>query len=947
MRSRVRSSLRIFTAGIGASILAILPISPLRASSAPSAPPSMEQRPDGIGVRLPAGELRLQVLSDSIVRVEFSRSPAFFDRTSIDRVALPQDTHFTASATKDAFVLTTAKLRAVVDRAAGSVSFTDLSGTPLLSEVPGSRVLESIDVQGEQTDHVQQKWEPQQDESLYGLGQQQLGIVDIKDYDLDLWQHNTRVVVPFLVSSKGYGILWDNTSYTRFGDLRPFADIPAEDLYDANGNPGGLTATDLDGHAPPHQTADIGIHLPLHPDGCDQDPSHCPAAPRESWIGSILAPNTGDYQFRAYSNGGIKVWFDGKLIMDHWRQRWLTDHDQVLVHLEAGHRYPIRIENDPEQQNTLDFQWKTPPPDEDTSLWSQVGDGIDYYFVYGPSIDKVIAGYRLLTGRATMLPDWAFGLWQSRQRYQTQDQSLDVVREFRARQIPFDNIVQDWQYWTLHTWGSHRFDPTRFPDPDAWIRAIHAEHAHLMISVWGKFNPSTDNGKAMLARGYLYMPNLREHILDWLGQPYSFYDAFNPGARKLFWAQIDQDLFSKGIDAWWMDATEPDLMPSPTLDGQRTHMNPTYLGTGSRMLNGYALENSKGVYTGQREAAPNQRVFILTRSGFAGIQRYSTAIWSGDTTSTWTALAKQIDAGLGASISGLPWWTMDTGGYTMQHKFAEEPMTEANREEWRELNARWFELSTFTPILRVHGELRPREMWTLGVGSPAYDAELNFDRLRYALYPYIYSMAGWTVQRSYTMMRPLVMDFPADRTARNLTQEYMFGPAFLVAPIVHYKQREREVYLPSEAAWYDFWTGQPAASDRLTAPAPYDQIPIFVRAGSIVPYAPPMQYVAQKPDDPVTLYIYAGADGKFTLYEDQGTNFNYEKGAFSLIPIRWDDQTATLTIGKRTGAFEGMLDRRTFHVVLVSKDHPAGFSFAPVNNKSVSYSGDPVSLKLE
>jgi alpha-D-xyloside xylohydrolase len=916
----------------------------------PQAAATMEREPDGLAVQLASGELRIQVVSETAVRVAFSPSRDFFRRASILRVPLsPSETPFKISSSPLSFMLTTGKLQVAVNRQTGAVSFADAAGHALLSEVAGSRALEAATVQGEKTFHVQQKWAAQGDESLYGLGQMQLGTVDIKGYDLDLWQHNTNIVVPFLVSSNGYGILWDNTSFTRFGDLRPFAPIPAESLYDADGKQGGLTVEPVDGSEPPRRTADISLHLRLSSDQNDHPETATGSwqLKRQTWVGSVLAPATGDYQFQAYSNGGIRVWFDGKLVMDHWRQNWLTSNDQVRARMEAGHKYAIRIENDPEQQSTLQFLWKTPASAADTSLWSEVGDGEDYTFVYGPSIDQVIAGYRLLTGKATMLPNWAFGLWQSRQRYETADQSLDVVKQFRERKIPFDNIVQDWQYWRPDAWGSHEFDPARFPDPDGWIKAIHAEHAHLMISVWGKFNPNTDNAKEMDAKGYLYRLNLSENLKDWIRQPYTFYDAFNPEARKLFWSQINTRLFAKGIDAWWMDATEPDLLPSPpTLEGQQTHMNPTYLGTGSRMLNGYGLENSKGVYTGQREAAANQRVFILTRSGFAGQQHNSAAIWSGDITSTWTAMAKQIPAGLGASISGLPYWTMDTGGYTMQSRFARNPMTPGDEEEWRELNARWFEFSTFTPILRVHGELRPREMWTLGEGSPAYNAELKFDRLRYALLPYIYSQAGSVTQRDSTMLRPLVMDFPQDRTARELNDEYMFGPALLVAPVTQYKQRERPVYLPTASAWYDYWTGQPVTSGGISAPAPYDRIPVFVRAGSIIPYGPAQQYIAEEASDPITLYVYAGANGQFTLYEDQGTTFDYERGGFSEILLQWNDRARTLTLGKRTGSYDGMLKDRTFQVVLVSKAHPAGFAATTAPSKSVRYTGGELRIKL-
>ena len=921
---------------------------------AAAAAPTIEREPDGMAVHMASGELRIQVLSDTVVRIEFSGSPSFFSRTSIDRVPLPPaSTSFKLGESREDFTLTTAKLRVIVDRETGSVSFFDTARHQLLSEVPGSRTLEPATVQGESTFHIHQKWREQKDESLYGLGQMQLGSVDIKGYDLDLWQHNTNVVVPFLVSSNGYGIFWDNTSFTRFGDLRPFEAIPAVDLYDAGGEPGGLTVTPADGSETPRQTADITLHLRPHRTQPDQ-PEAAPGSghlTRQIWVGSILAPTTGDYQFQAYSNGGIKVWLDGNLAMNHWRQNWLTEHDQIRVHLEAGHKYPIKIENDTEEESTLEFKWKTPAPDADTSLWSHVGDGIDYYFVYGPSMDKVIDGYRMLTGKATMLPNWVFGLWQSRQRYETAEQSLDVVKQFRERKIPFDNIVQDWQYWRPDSWGSHEFDPTRFPDPEGWIKAIHAEHAHVMISVWGKFNPNTENAKEMLAHGYLYMPNVEEHVNDWIGQPYTFYDAFNPGARKLYWSQINSALFSKGIDAWWEDATEPDLTPSPpTLEGQRVHMNPTAMGTASRVMNGYALMNSKGMYEGQRSVAPNQRVFILTRSGFAGIQRYGTATWSGDTTGTWTAMKKQIAAGLGFCISGTPYWTMDIGGYTMESRFSTGNPTPENADEWRELNARWFEFGAFCPLTRLHGELIPREPWAFGGDSaPAYQAIVKFDKIRYRLLPYIYSLAGEITQDSGTMMRPLVMDFQNDAGSRGIADEYMFGPAFLVAPVTTYQARSRSVYLPpTDGDWYDFWTGASVAGGRtFDAPAPYDAMPLFIRAGSIIPNGPDIQYTGEKPADPITLFIYTGANGAFTLYEDDGLTYNYEHGDFARIPITWDNATQTLAIGKREGKFTGMLAKHTFNIVLVNKNKPVGFSFTPTADQTVTYTGSALKVTLK
>lgn len=904
----------------------------------------------GITVQAAGQYIRLEVVSDCIVHVTAAATQsALTSHPSFTIVATPLSTRFKVDSRSGGAVLSTSCLKVRVDAVTGAVSFADTAtGAPILAEA--ARTFTPATVQGEATAHVQQQWQPVADESLLGLGQQQLGIVDLKGYDLDLFQHNTNVVVPFLVSSKGYGVFWDNTSYTRFGDLSSFEPIPAYDLFDAKGSVGGLTFTYPGLPTPPTRTS--ALSFDFHPQPGVRTP------PNMQWEGTFEPHETGDYQFRANSNGGIKVTIDGKVVMNHWRQGWLAADDQVRMPLTAGKHYSIRIETDGENQSRMRLLWKPPVASTGTSLWSEVGDRVDYSFVYGPSLDAVVAGYRQLTGRAVMMPQWIFGLWQSRQRYETAKQSLDVVDEFRARKIPFDTIVQDWQYWKPDSWGSHEFDATRFPDPQGWIDAIHARHAHLMISVWGKFNPNTENAKQMQAAGYLYQPDLDEHLTDWIGYPYTFYDAFSAGARKLFWAQLDKALFSKGVDAWWMDASEPDLLPGEppaTVADQKAHLDKTALGTGARVLNAWSLENAAAIYDGQRRSAPNQRVFTLTRSGYAGQQRYAAATWSGDVTSTWTAFQKQITAGLGISIAGVPYWTTDTAGYTMQSRFQAHP-TVANKpedeEEFRELNARWFEFSTFTPLLRVHGEVRPREIWNLGGESaPVYQAELKFDRIRYRLFPYIYSLAGAVTQQGATIMRPLVMDFPQDVTARTLVDEFMFGPQMLVAPVTHFQERSRTVYLPGKGPWFDLWTGRQAAAPTgagalVQADAPYDSIPVYVRGGSILPLGPDVQYIGEKPAAPLTLHIFAGADGHFTLYEDDGLTFDYEKGGFAQIPLQWTEATQTLTIGARQGRFAGMQTARDFNVLLTTASRPTPFSLTPQPLRTIHYDGTAVTVHL-
>lgn len=938
----MRRTTRAFVVALS---LLLLPAGAARAQETKPAAP--EKVADGVIVPLSDGLLKLEVVSDDVVRVAFAKDRAFFDKKSVAAgVRKASATKWDLATTARDATLSTAKLKARVDLATGSVTFLDAAGKTILAEQKNGRTMTPVDVQGEKTFNVRQQWEPISDESLYGLGLHHQKLVDVKGYDVDLWQHNGTVAIPVLVSSRGYGIFWDNMSYTRFGDLRPWAPLPVEltGSYYAGAHFEKLAGTRAD--------KDVDIYV----EGEVKEPNlkvH-PSLPAEGdwsarWEGEIQAPETGDYLFQTFSNDGVKMWIDEKLVVNHWRQSWLPWIDFARARFQKGKRYKIRLEYTKDQGGiqAIQLRWKTPSPSTATSLWSEVGDGVDYYFLYGPELDRVVAGYRRVTGEATMLPKWAFGLWQSRQRFNTQQESLDVLEGFRSRKVPVDVIVQDWFYWKPDQWGSHEFDPTRFPDPDGWIKAIHEKYnAKLLISVWPKYYRDAKNYDEMQSRGFLFQENLERNQKDWVGYVSTFYDAYNPEARKAYWNQIKTALFDKGIDAWWLDATEPDPLPTPILDRMKQNMNPTAMGTGSRVLNAYPLVHSDGVYQGQRQAAPDKRVPILSRSAFAGQQRYGAATWSGDISSTWTALRQQVPAGIGFSISGLPYWSMDTGGFSVPARFSAATPKPEDVEEWRELNTRWAQFGAFVPLFRMHGETPKREFWEFGgESSPAYQTMVKYDRLRYRLLPYIYSLAGDVVQSSGTMMRPLVMDFQSDERARDIGDQYMFGPAFLVNPVTSYQARTRQVYLP-KADWYDFWTGSTIAGGKtIDAPAPFDTMPLYVRAGSIVPFGPEIQYAMEKQADPMTLVVYTGADGAFTLYEDDGVSYGYERAAFARIPVRWNEKTKTLTIGRRDGSFPGMLAERTFNVVFVSKSKPVGFSFDPKADRTVTYRGDEVVVK--
>jgi alpha-D-xyloside xylohydrolase len=557
---------------------------------------------------------------------------------------------------------------------------------------------------------------------------------------------------------------------------------------------------------------------------------------------------------------------------------------------------------------------------------SEVADVIDYYFLYGPELDKVIAGYRELTGQVPMFGKWAYGFWQCKNRYKSQDEILGVAKKYRDLHIPVDNIVQDWFWWNRK--GEFVFNKN-YPDPKAMVDQLHRLNFHLMISIWPFFEPGSANYDYMDKQGW-FVDKFKFAKPPYHTSAMAVYDATNPEARKYYWDQVSKGLFSLGLDAWWMDTTEPET------EGQEENIllgHKLAAGSGDRYVNAYPLLDTEGVYQGQRSVTDKKRVFILSRSAFAGSQRNGATAWSGDINSDFLSFRRQIPAGLNFVLSGLPYWTTDIGGFV-----SGDPDDPA----YRELFIRWFQYGTFNPILRVHGTRKTdqNELWSYG--PDAQKILVNFDRLRYRLLPYIYSLAWKTTSESYTPMRPLVMDFRKDVRAQNIGDQFMFGPAFLVNPVTEPAATSRNIYLP-KAKWYDFWSGNRVDGGvALDAAAPLDRLPLYVRAGSIVPMGPDEEWSTEKPADPIELRIYRGSDADFNLYEDENDTYDYEKGLYATIPLHWDDSKQALIIGERKGQFPGMLQSRTFRIIFVAENHGVGAGPTENPDKVVVYAGKEI-----
>jgi len=767
---------------------------------------SFNKNTDGISFTLDNGLMKVKICADNMVEVKYTELPVFMDKASLVITNEWKTTpDFTVAETATEVTITTVKLNVVVNKLSNSVKYTDLKGNVILSEDDSqSKSMKEATIAGIDTYICSSKFKSPKDESLYGLGchpEDSLS-VNYKGRNQEMAIKYMTGAIPVLLSTKGYGLLWDNYSASNF--------------YGA------------------------------------------------------------------------------------------------------------------ENANTK-FKYE-----------SESGTMVDYYFIYGPSFDNIIASYRNATGNAPMFPKWSFGLFQSQDRYKSQAEILSVKDKYRNGKIPVDVIVQDWFYWEPNVIGSHVMWPERYPNPKAMVDELHKANIHAMISIWPVFSKGTTPYNQMAHSGGMtdiLWFNVMTEIMD------GYYDAHSAQARDLYWKQAKDSLVGRyGWDAWWVDQCEPDN--GNDLDLRRkSHFA---IGRGIDYMNTYSLMHSTGLYDHWRKDIPNKRAFFLIRQAFAGQQRNAATLWSSDISCTWKAYKAQVPQAINACASGIPYWTSDIGGYHLNW-LAPDWTTPSNRE----LFTRWFQFGVFSPIFRIHGK-GERALFSDNWDAPMKANLLRYDNLRYRLLPYIYSLSSKVTNEGYTILRSLAFDFREDTGIKSIPDEYMFGSAFLVSPVTERMyslpnskniKKTRKVYLPKSANWYDFWTGKLIAGGQtIDAAAPIETLPLYIKAGSIVPMGPYLQYATEKVADPIEIRVYTGADADFVLYEDENDTYNYEQGKFSTIALNWNEASKTLTIKDRKGEFPGMLKDRTFRIVYVTTTNGKGIEPA-AKAQTVKYSGQEISIR--
>jgi alpha-D-xyloside xylohydrolase len=738
----------------------------------------------GFDATIDAETMRLVVCSDSIIHI--------VTRPNGSSVEHPQPWLLPASQscpgapfqfTQDAKAaqVKTARLSVSLSLSRGNLTYSTADGKPLLREgnaVP--RTYTPVEINGDRTYHVVDRFSPNFTEAFYGLGQHQNGMFNYRGATVELGQNNTDIAVPVLVSTSGYGVIWNTAAFTY-----------------------------------------------------------------------------------------------------------------------VDNRFPLELSFD-----------------------SLAGDGVDYFFVYGPEMDGIIHQYRNLSGHAPMLPRWAYGFIQSKDRYTSLDQIISIASRYRSEHIPLDVMVQDWFWW------KHEGDPifnSNYHDVAGDLKKLHDQHVHTMISTWGLMDPSSNTYKKLNDQNLL-VPNA--HV----------YDASNPKARDVFWDNLISPLFAQGWDSFWLDSAEPEEY-WPHVGDAILRDKQIAIGNGAMYTNVFPLLHNQGIQDHWRKATDQKRVFLLTRSAFLGQQRIGATVWSGDVFSSYWGLSHQIPAGLNYALSGLPYWTTDIGGYWPTYD------GEIQDPAYQELYLRWFQFGVFCPIFRTHGHRPENELWSYPNVEPTL---IQYDKLRYRMMPYIYSLAWKVSSDDYTIERPLVMDWRSDPLTWNIGNQFMFGPALMVNPVTEAKVTQRRVYLPKGTLWYDFWTGETTqGGEYVQAAAPLSRIPLYVRAGAILPLGPEEQYAGEKVDGPIELRIYPGADGSFNIYQDQGDTYNYEKGEHAIIPITWSDSDGTLTLGARAGTYPGLPKEITFHIVRIRPGHGLGGDVESHADGTIVYRGAEIQVKVK
>jgi len=832
---------------------------------------AIERSADGVTLHSSTGALHVAVCSERVIRVEASLTDEF-PKSVVPAVVRPcGGASFTISSNASTVSIRTRILNVEIDRATSSVRFLTVAGQPVLSEQEqDGRTITPVDLDGMHTNEIRQDFLLSPVEALYGLGQHQEGFLNLRDIPVRLLQANTNIAIPFLISTKGYGLLWNNAALTDFD--------PATESIDLDENGAGTFRTGAEGE-----------------------------------YGFLLSGN---------GRGRLQLSVNDEKVID-LKNMWLPWSAGGKIHLAANTTYKVTVATG---GNTKLF---VRPPSDLMGFRSQAGQMVDYYFIYGPAPNQVIDQYREFTGSAPLLPRWAYGFWQCRERYSSQQQILDTAAEFRRRKIPVDVIVQDWQYWGKYGWNAMKFDEGAYPNPAEMMSELHREDFHMVISVWAKFGAETavdhqfkDAHLLLTSAASTGEPGETREPEDWA-------DLFDPKAQTLFWSDIDQNLFKEGLDGWWLDASEP--------EGDPLKNDTTYLGLGRIVRNAYPLFETSAVYNGQRAASESKRVAILSRSAYTGQQRNGSISWSGDISANWETLRKQIPAGLSFAMSGFPYWTTDIGGFF-------RPANQYTSADYHELLIRWFQFGTFCPIFRIHGYQSKTEMWNYG---PEVEKILTqYDELRYRLMPYIYSAAWGVTDRGETIMQALPFVYPNDAAVRDVNDEFLFGNSLLVSPVTQPNATSRKVILPAGDDWVDFWTGKTYhGGQTIAADAALDKIPLLVKEGSIVPMGPVVQSTADA-EARLEIRIYGGKDADFLLYEDSGDGYAYEHGARATIQLHWDDHRKMLSVGDRAGAYPGMPSKETFHIVLVKDGHGTGIGSESGPDHTVTYAGHQMRIVL-